>query len=185
METGCSGDNVVGAAHLAAVAAQVHRDSALMRVNTLGPLLTSKALPPLLQAGAGPPLPPMEVATASAGDPGCVAGPRTSPGRGPAPFPSTLPPTALPAVAADGSAAAHPGRSVVVFIRSVGGSSAAVFPECTPADLMSNAALTVLSKHLAAARAHTGVDVGCVAPGVTEAAMFAASTLGPMGAAAR
>ncbi|KAK1864634.1 hypothetical protein I4F81_007178 [Pyropia yezoensis] len=47
------------------------------------------------------------------------------------------------------------------------------------------AALTYLSKHLAAAHAHTGVDVVCVAPGATETAMFAASTLGPMGAAAR
>lgn len=69
------------------------------------------------------------------------------------------------------------GRAVVMFIGSVGGGSAAVFPEYCPADLMSKAAMTYLSKHLAAEHAQDNIDVVCISPGATETEMFRQSTL--------
>lgn len=68
-------------------------------------------------------------------------------------------------------------RAVIVFIGSVGGGSAAVFPEYCAADLMSKAAMSYLSKHLAAMHVMDGIDVCCVAPGATETEMFRKSTL--------
>lgn len=68
-------------------------------------------------------------------------------------------------------------RATVVFISSVGGGSDAVFPEYCTADLMSKAAMTYHSKHMAAKYAREPVDVVCVAPGATETEMFTQSTL--------
>lgn len=69
------------------------------------------------------------------------------------------------------------GRSSIVFIGSVGGGSASVFPEYCAADLMSKAAMSYLSKHLAAQHVRDSIDVCCVAPGATETEMFRRSTL--------
>lgn len=69
------------------------------------------------------------------------------------------------------------GRSSVIFIGSVGGGSAAVFPEYRCSDLMSKAAMTYLVKHLAAQYVRDALDVVCVAPGATETDMFRQSTL--------
>lgn len=71
----------------------------------------------------------------------------------------------------------HVGRAVVIFISSVGGGSSAVFPEYCPADLMSKAAMTYLSKHVAARYVRHPVDVMCVSPGACETEMFKKSTL--------
>lgn len=72
---------------------------------------------------------------------------------------------------------AESGKAMIVFIGSVGGGSAAVFPEYCAADLMSKAAMSYLSKHLAAMHVMDGIDVCCVAPGATETEMFRRSTL--------
>jgi NAD(P)-dependent dehydrogenase (short-subunit alcohol dehydrogenase family) len=73
------------------------------------------------------------------------------------------------------------GYGTVIFIGSVGGGSAAVFPEYCSADLMSKAAMTYLAKHLAAQHCRDiHVDVMCVSPGATETDMFRASTLSKM-----
>ncbi len=69
------------------------------------------------------------------------------------------------------------GRAIVIFIGSVGGGSAAVFPEYRPSDLMSKAAMTYLVKHLAAEYVRDKIDVMCVSPGATETDMFRQSTL--------
>lgn len=69
------------------------------------------------------------------------------------------------------------GRSSIIFIGSVGGGSASVFPEYCAADLMSKSALSYLSKHLAAQHVRDSIDVCCVAPGATETEMFRRSTL--------
>lgn len=76
------------------------------------------------------------------------------------------------------------GRAQVIFIGSVGGGSAAVFPEYRPADLMSKAAMTYLVKHLAAAYVRDDIDVMCVSPGATETEMFRQSTLSKVSDAA-
>lgn len=68
-------------------------------------------------------------------------------------------------------------RAMVIFIGSVGGGSSAVFPEYCAADLMSKAAMTYLSKHIAAKYVREPVDVMCVSPGATETDMFRQSTL--------
>lgn len=68
-------------------------------------------------------------------------------------------------------------RTVVIFLGSVGGGSAAVFPEYHAADLMSKAAVSYLAKHVAAEHVHSEVDVLCVAPGATDTEMFRQSTL--------
>lgn len=68
-------------------------------------------------------------------------------------------------------------RATVIFIGSVGGGSAAAFPEYRASDLMGKAAMTYLSKHLAAAHVRSPVDVMCVSPGATETDMFRESTL--------
>lgn len=69
-----------------------------------------------------------------------------------------------------------PGKSIVIFIGSVGGGSA-VFPEYCAADLMSKAATSYLSKHLAAQHVRDKVDILCISPGATETEMFRRSTL--------
>jgi len=69
------------------------------------------------------------------------------------------------------------GRSIVIFIGSVGGGSNGVFPEYRCSDLMSKAAMTYLVKHLAAQYIKDPIDIVCVAPGATETAMFQQSTL--------
>jgi len=66
--------------------------------------------------------------------------------------------------------------STILFIGSVGGSTS-VFPEYRSADLMSKAAVTYLSKHIAAERIHSNLDVLCLAPGATNTEMFRKSTL--------
>lgn len=68
-------------------------------------------------------------------------------------------------------------HATIIFVGSVGGGSAAVFPEYRPADLMGKAAMTYLSKHLAAEHVRDAVDVMCVSPGATETDMFRESTL--------
>lgn len=69
-----------------------------------------------------------------------------------------------------------PGKASVIFIGSVGGGSA-VFPEYCAADLMSKAATSYLSKHLAAQHVRDKIDVCCISPGATETDMFRRSTL--------
>lgn len=71
-------------------------------------------------------------------------------------------------------------RATIVFIGSVGGGSAAVFPEYRASDLMGKAAVSYLSKHLAAEHVRSPVDVMCVSPGATETDMFRESTLAKM-----
>lgn len=68
-------------------------------------------------------------------------------------------------------------KACVIFIGSVGGGSAAVFPEYCAADLMSKAAMTYLSKHIAAKYVREPIDVMCISPGATETDMFKQSTL--------
>lgn len=68
-------------------------------------------------------------------------------------------------------------RATVIFISSVGGGSDSVFPEYCTADLMSKAAMTYHSKHMAAKYAREPIDVVCLAPGATETEMFRESTL--------
>jgi NAD(P)-dependent dehydrogenase (short-subunit alcohol dehydrogenase family) len=68
-------------------------------------------------------------------------------------------------------------HATVIFIGSVGGGSSAVFPEYRPSDLMGKAAVTYLSKHLAAEHVQDDIDVMCVSPGATETDMFRESTL--------
>lgn len=68
-------------------------------------------------------------------------------------------------------------RASIIFISSVGGGSQAVFPEYCTADLMSKAAMTYHSKHMAAKYAREPVDIVCLAPGATETEMFRESTL--------
>ncbi|KAJ8904627.1 hypothetical protein NDN08_001145 [Rhodosorus marinus] len=101
-------------------ATEFEKDTALMRVNSLGPLWVSRGLIPLRKQEE---------------------------------------------------------RTVVVFVGSVGGGSAAVFPEYHAADLMSKAAVAYLSKHLAADNVHSNVDIFCISPGATETEMFQKSTL--------
>jgi NAD(P)-dependent dehydrogenase (short-subunit alcohol dehydrogenase family) len=71
-------------------------------------------------------------------------------------------------------------RASIIFIGSVGGGSAAVFPEYRASDLMGKAAMTYLAKHLAAEHVRSPVDVMCVSPGATETNMFRESTLSKM-----
>jgi NAD(P)-dependent dehydrogenase (short-subunit alcohol dehydrogenase family) len=68
-------------------------------------------------------------------------------------------------------------HATVIFIGSVGGGSSAAFPEYRPSDLMGKAAVTYLSKHLAAEHVQDEIDVMCVSPGATETNMFRESTL--------
>lgn len=86
--------------------------------------------------------------------------------------------TLMPSIEAAASAPApRRSRATVIFIGSVGGGSAAVFPEYRASDLMGKAAMTYLAKHLAAEHARSPVDVMCVSPGATETDMFRESTL--------
>ena len=71
------------------------------------------------------------------------------------------------------------GGGRIVFVSSVGGGTAA-FHQYSKADLMSNAAVSYLAKHLAAELVHSPVDVFCVAPGATQTPMFEQSTLAPL-----
>ena len=64
----------------------------------------------------------------------------------------------------------------IVFMGSVGGSFG-VFPEYRASDLMSKAAVTYLSKHLAAENIKSHIDVICLSPGATLTDMFRQSTL--------
>jgi NAD(P)-dependent dehydrogenase (short-subunit alcohol dehydrogenase family) len=68
------------------------------------------------------------------------------------------------------------GYGKVVNIASVGG-GVTVFPGFHVADGMSKAALTYLTKHLAAELVHTPVDMFAVNPGAVETNMLEASTL--------
>ncbi|MEV7612030.1 SDR family oxidoreductase [Streptomyces sp. NPDC089799] len=68
------------------------------------------------------------------------------------------------------------GYGKIVNISSVGG-GIFQFPGFHPADGMSKAALTYLTRHLAAELAHTPVHVFALCPGVVETTMFQASTL--------
>jgi NAD(P)-dependent dehydrogenase (short-subunit alcohol dehydrogenase family) len=76
------------------------------------------------------------------------------------------------------------GYGKVVNIASVGGGIAA-FPGFHLADGMSKAALTYLTRHLAAELAHEPVDVFAVCPGAVETAMLEASTLSGLSAQER
>lgn len=73
--------------------------------------------------------------------------------------------------------AAETQRATIMFIGSVGGGSSAVFPEYCAADLMSKAAVTYLSKHLAAEHHRDNIHIMCLSPGATETDMFRKSTL--------
>ncbi|PRP78453.1 hypothetical protein PROFUN_13686 [Planoprotostelium fungivorum] len=66
--------------------------------------------------------------------------------------------------------------STIIYMGSVGGSTG-VFPEYRASDLMSKAAVTYLSKHIAAEQVRSHVDVFCLAPGATMTEMFRKSTL--------
>lgn len=78
------------------------------------------------------------------------------------------------------AASGRRGRASVIFIGSVGGGSAAVFPEYRASDLMGKAAMTYLAKHLAAKHVRSPVDIMCLSPGATETDMFRQSTLSRM-----
>lgn len=90
--------------------------------------------------------------------------------------------TLMPSIekAARASESGRRARASVIFIGSVGGGSAAVFPEYRASDLMGKAAMTYLAKHLAAEHVRSPVDVICVSPGATETDMFRESTLSKM-----
>eukprot|EP01119_Soliformovum_irregulare_P010433 TRINITY_DN2564_c0_g1_i1.p1 TRINITY_DN2564_c0_g1~~TRINITY_DN2564_c0_g1_i1.p1 ORF type:complete len:312 (+),score=44.39 TRINITY_DN2564_c0_g1_i1:98-1033(+) len=79
------------------------------------------------------------------------------------------------------TATMHRNFGSIVFMGSVGGSTG-VFPQYRASDLMSKAAVTYLSKHLAAENSHSQCDVFCLAPGATNTEMFQSSTLNRMGA---
>jgi NAD(P)-dependent dehydrogenase (short-subunit alcohol dehydrogenase family) len=66
--------------------------------------------------------------------------------------------------------------STIIFMGSVGGGYG-VFPEYRASDLMSKAAVTYLSKHLAAENVHSNIDIFCLSPGATNTEMFRKSTL--------
>ncbi|MFD8984690.1 SDR family NAD(P)-dependent oxidoreductase [Streptomyces sp. NPDC059564] len=68
------------------------------------------------------------------------------------------------------------GSGKIINISSVGG-GIFQFPGFHPADGMSKAALTYLTRHLAAELVHTPVQVFALCPGAVETAMFRASTL--------
>ncbi|MDA5283780.1 SDR family NAD(P)-dependent oxidoreductase [Streptomyces sp. NPDC054904] len=68
------------------------------------------------------------------------------------------------------------GYGKIINISSVGG-GIFQFPGFHPADGMSKAALTYLTRHLAADLVHSPVDVFAVCPGAVDTAMFQASTL--------
>lgn len=76
------------------------------------------------------------------------------------------------------------GYGKVINIASVGG-GIAVFPGFHVADGMSKAALTYLTRHLAAELAHEPVDMFAVCPGAVETAMLEASTLSGLSAEER
>jgi NAD(P)-dependent dehydrogenase (short-subunit alcohol dehydrogenase family) len=76
------------------------------------------------------------------------------------------------------------GYGKVVNIASVGGGIAA-FPGFHVADGMSKAALTYLTRHLAAELTHEPVDVFAVCPGAVDTAMLQASTLSGLSAQER
>jgi NAD(P)-dependent dehydrogenase (short-subunit alcohol dehydrogenase family) len=76
------------------------------------------------------------------------------------------------------------GYGKVVNIASVGGGIAA-FPGFHVADGMSKAALTYLTRHLAAELTHVPVDVFAVCPGAVDTAMLQASTLSGLSAQER
>lgn len=71
------------------------------------------------------------------------------------------------------------GHGKIVNIASVGG-GVAQFPAFHVADGMSKAALTYLTRHLAAELAHAPVDVFALCPGAVETSMLEASTLGEL-----
>ncbi|GLW04095.1 SDR family NAD(P)-dependent oxidoreductase [Streptomyces lavendulae] len=68
------------------------------------------------------------------------------------------------------------GFGKIINISSVGG-GIFQFPGFHPADGMSKAALTYLTRHLAAELVHTPVEVFALCPGAVETTMFRASTL--------
>ncbi|MFG2298123.1 SDR family NAD(P)-dependent oxidoreductase [Streptomyces sp. NPDC048603] len=68
------------------------------------------------------------------------------------------------------------GYGKIINISSVGG-GISQFPGFHPADGMSKAALTYLTRHLAAELVHTPVQVFALCPGAVETTMFRASTL--------
>lgn len=71
------------------------------------------------------------------------------------------------------------GYGKIVNVASVGG-GVTQFPSFDAADGMSKAALTYLTRHLAAELAHSPVDVFAVCPGAVVTAMLEASTLGDL-----
>eukprot|EP01117_Protostelium_nocturnum_P002865 TRINITY_DN13789_c0_g1_i3.p1 TRINITY_DN13789_c0_g1~~TRINITY_DN13789_c0_g1_i3.p1 ORF type:complete len:368 (-),score=101.65 TRINITY_DN13789_c0_g1_i3:156-1259(-) len=124
-------------------------DEALLRVNSLGPLWITDALAEMM--------------------------------RGPHYVDPTLSPdfdhSMRPAHSFDRTKGdLHRDYSTIIFMGSVGGSTA-VFPEYRASDLMSKAAVTYLSKHLAAEHAQSHIDVICLSPGATLTDMFRKSTL--------
>lgn len=68
----------------------------------------------------------------------------------------------------------HGGK--IINISSVGG-GIFHFPGFSLADGMSKAALTLMTKQLAAEHAHTNIDIFAVCPGATDTDMFQSSTL--------
>lgn len=76
------------------------------------------------------------------------------------------------------------GFGKIVQISSVGG-GITHFPRFKMAEGMSKAALTYMSKQLAAELSHDPIDVFTVCPGATETPMFEASTLGKLSAEER
>ena len=71
-----------------------------------------------------------------------------------------------------------PGRKII-NLSSVGG-GVSVFPRFRLSDGMSKAAITFLSKQLAAETVFADVDVFAICPGATDTPMFRASTLSDM-----
>ncbi|MEV7543379.1 SDR family NAD(P)-dependent oxidoreductase [Streptomyces sp. NPDC089915] len=76
------------------------------------------------------------------------------------------------------------GFGKIINISSVGG-GVFQFPGFHPADGMSKAALTYLTRHLAAELAHAPVDVFALCPGAVDTTMFQASTLDRLSAQER
>ncbi len=82
----------------------------------------------------------------------------------------------LPMMRQPSKATGNRNYSTILFVGSVGG-GVGVFPEYRASDLMSKAAVTYLSKHLAAENIRSNIDVLCLAPGATLTEMFQRSTL--------
>ncbi|MFE0107447.1 SDR family NAD(P)-dependent oxidoreductase [Streptomyces sp. NPDC059009] len=76
------------------------------------------------------------------------------------------------------------GGGKIINVSSVGG-GVFQFPGFHPADGMSKAALTYLTRHLAADLVHTPVQVFALCPGAVATDMFESSTLAPLDAARR